>query len=148
MSESVDSATRRDLSDDLSFLLARANALSLGHGNAALAEHGLKVRSYSVLAMACGDAPPSQREIADHLRLDPSQVVALVDGLQARGLLERRTDAADRRANVVVATAAGHALYDRAGADVAASEGAFLRVLSDTDRAHLARLLSVLAFSE
>ena len=73
--------------DDLSFLLARANALSLAAGNAALAQHGLRVRSYSVLALAAGDARPSQRELAEFLRLDPSQVVALVDDLQARGLV-------------------------------------------------------------
>ncbi|MDQ2698388.1 MAG: MarR family transcriptional regulator, partial [Actinomycetota bacterium] len=40
------------LNDDVSFLLARANALSLAAGNAALAVYGLRVRSYSVLALA------------------------------------------------------------------------------------------------
>ena len=77
----------RGSTDDLSFLLARANALSLAAGNAALAQHGLRARSYSVLALAAGDARPSQRELAELLRLDPSQVVALVDDLQRRGLV-------------------------------------------------------------
>ena len=91
--ESVESTTgaetaatpAADLFDDLSFLLARANALSLAAGNAALGAYGLRVRSYSVLALAAGGRRPSQRELAELLRLDPSQVVALVDDLQARG---------------------------------------------------------------
>ena len=66
------------LVEDVSFLLARANALSLASGNVSLAPHGLKVRSYSVLALACEDVHPSQREVAEFLRLDPSQVVSLV----------------------------------------------------------------------
>src|SRR5688572_23016252 len=88
------------LGGDLVFLLARANALTLAAANAALAEHGLKARSYSVLALAADGARPTQRELAEFLRLDPSQVVALVDGLEKRQLVERRTDPADRRANV------------------------------------------------
>src|SRR5690554_1296968 len=72
----------RALIDDTSFLLARASALSNSAGNAALAEFGLKVRSYSVLELAADGGRTSQREIAEFLRLDPSQVVALVDELQ------------------------------------------------------------------
>ena len=66
--------------------------MALAAGNASLAEHGLKARSYSVLALPASDARPSQRELAEFLRLDPSQVVGLVDGLQARGLVRREPD--------------------------------------------------------
>ncbi|MFT4305520.1 MAG: MarR family transcriptional regulator, partial [Microbacterium sp.] len=112
------------LGGDLSFLLARANAVSVATGNAALSVHGLRVRSYSVLALAADGARPTQRELADFLRLDPSQVVSLVDELQDRGLVARETDPADRRAKVVVITASGRALFDRARADAAAAERA------------------------
>lgn len=141
-------AAASDLDDAVSFLLARANAVSMAAGNAALARTGLKVRSYSVLAMAVGREQPSQREIAEYLRLDPSQVVALVDDLQRRGLVERRPDPTDRRANTVVATDAGHALYRRAREDVAASEEAVLSELSDQQRSALAELLRPIAFPD
>src|SRR5690606_31144169 len=95
------------LVDQTSFLLARANARSLALGNAALVGLGLRVRSYSVLALVGGDERPSQRELATFLSLDPSQVVALVDDLEARGLVERVADPRDRRANVVRATPQG-----------------------------------------
>jgi DNA-binding MarR family transcriptional regulator len=136
------------LTDDLSFLLARANALSLAAGNAAMAAHGLKVRSYSVLALAVSDVRPSQRELAEFLRLDPSQVVALVDELQAQGLVVREADPADRRANVVTATKKGRALFERAEVSARAAEKALHSSLSATDREQLTALLRAIAFPD
>lgn len=136
------------LADDLSFLLARANALSLSAGNAALAPHGLKARSYAVLAFVAGDAFPSQREVAAFLRLDPSQVVALVDDLQSRGLVERRPDPADRRANVVHATDAGRALHARARESAQEAERSLHAGLDADERDELAALLRRIAFSD
>ncbi|MFC8680505.1 MarR family winged helix-turn-helix transcriptional regulator [Microbacterium ureisolvens] len=136
------------LTDDLSFLLARANAIALAAGNAALAEHGLKARSYSVLVLAAGDARPSQRELAEFLRLDPSQVVSLVDELQSRKLVERRPDPSDRRANVVVATDAGRELVATARDAARAAEERVHAQLTESDREALATLLRTLAFPE
>jgi len=134
------------LVDDLGFLLARASAVSQAAANEALATHGLKVRSYSVLALAVTGGRPSQRELAGFLRLDPSQVVALIDDLERRGLVTREPDPRDRRANVVAATLAGRSLYRRAQADVEAGERRAHAGLSSADRAELARLLRVVAF--
>jgi DNA-binding MarR family transcriptional regulator len=138
-----------DLLDDFSFLLARANALSLAAGNAALSMHGLRVRSYSVLALAAGSRQPTQRELAELLRLDPSQVVALVDDLQKRGLVTRKPDPSDRRVNVVVATEDGRAAHGAASRSVAAAQDAqLLDNFSDSERTQLAELLHRLAFPE
>lgn len=134
------------LSDDVSFLLARANAVSLAEGNAALAEHGLKVRSYSVLALVAADTRPSQRELAEFLRLDPSQVVSLVDDLQRRGLVVREPDPNDRRANVVVITPEGRALHRRAAAAAARAKSAVHGHLTPAQRDGLRDLLRVIAF--
>ena len=136
------------LTDDLSFLLARANAISLAAGNAALAEHGLKARSYSVLLLSAGEARPSQRELAEFLRLDPSQVVSLVDDLQSRGLVERRPDPADRRANVVIATDDGRRVAAAARESARAAEARVHAQLTSDDRRTLTALLRSLAFPE
>ncbi|AEB43283.1 MULTISPECIES: MarR family winged helix-turn-helix transcriptional regulator [Micromonospora] len=136
------------LAGDLSFLLARANALTLAAANAALAEHGLKARSYSVLALAADDVRPTQRELAEFLRLDPSQVVALVDGLEKRQLVERQTDPADRRANVLVATDAGRALFAQAQESARAVELGLLAAVTPQDHERLAQLLRLLAFPD
>ncbi|OCG73304.1 MarR family winged helix-turn-helix transcriptional regulator [Microbacterium sediminis] len=132
--------------DDLSFLLARANAVSLEAASAALRPFGLKPRSYSVLALALSDHRPSQREIAEYLRLDPSQVVALVDDLQSRGLVERETDPSDRRAKVVTATVDGARLFATAGARVRQAEREVFGVLDDAERAMLRKLIDRVAF--
>lgn len=134
------------LGGDLSFLLARANALALAAANAALAQHGLKARSYAVLALAADDVRPTQRELAEFLRLDPSQVVALVDELEKRQLVERRTDPADRRANVLVATDAGRALFARARQSARAVELGLLAAVTPEEHERLADLLRLLAF--
>lgn len=136
------------ISEDISFLLARANALSVASGNAALAETGLKVRSYSVLALAAADTRPTQRELSEFLRLDPSQVVALVDDLQARGLVERQPDPADRRANVVVATPAGRALQARGEAATQAAERRLHANVTDAERTQLADMLRRIAYPD
>lgn len=138
-------AVPADLFDDVSFLLARANAFSLAMGNAALAEHGLRVRSYSVLALAAGGRRPSQRELAELLRLDPSQVVALVDDLQKRGLVARQPDPGDRRANVVVVTDEGRVVYARAASAAANAQAEMLADLTAAERDQLAVLLRRLA---
>jgi len=110
-----------------------------------MAPHGLKVRSYSVLALAVSDARPSQRELAEFLRLDPSQVVALVDELQTRGLVMREPDPADRRANVVTATPAGRSLFAQAERSARAAERDLHSDLSEVERAQLLGLLRRLA---
>lgn len=136
------------LTEDLSFMLARANALSLAAGNAALAPHGLKARSYSVLALAVDGAGPSQRELAAFLRLDPSQVVALVDDLQRRGLVERKPDPSDRRANVVLATDAGRDLHAAALESAQGAERSLHAALDAEEREQLAALLRRIAFAD
>lgn len=132
---------------DISFLLARANAVSLGKASAHLRAHDLRIRSYSVLALACDETRPSQKEIAEFLRLDPSQVVSLIDDLQRRGFVERVPDPRDRRSNVLVATKAGQAAHAKARVDVLRAEDELLAGLDAADRDALGRILRRLAFS-
>jgi DNA-binding MarR family transcriptional regulator len=51
--------------------------------------------------------PLSMRELADRLYLDPSNLTALVDRLEALGLVERTADAEDRRVKRLVITQKG-----------------------------------------
>jgi DNA-binding MarR family transcriptional regulator len=104
------------------------------------------VRSYSVLSLACSGRNPSQRELADFLSLDPSQIVALVDELEQRGLVARETDPHDRRSKGIVATAAGRTLYAAAKKIVRAAEDRSLTDLSRIEREQLRDLLQRIAF--
>jgi DNA-binding MarR family transcriptional regulator len=51
--------------------------------------------------------PVSQRQISDHLGLDASDVVGVLDILEAAGMVERQRDPHDRRRHAVVLTARG-----------------------------------------
>jgi DNA-binding MarR family transcriptional regulator len=144
----VDRLRESTLAQDLIFLIARANALALAAANAALAEHGLKPRSYSVLALAADGVRPTQRELAEFLRLDPSQIVALVDEMEKRKLVERSPDPTDRRANVVVATEAGRALFAKAQKSARTVERALKAAVPPEERERLGELMRQLAFRE
>jgi DNA-binding MarR family transcriptional regulator len=110
-----------DLTDDVGYLLTRASGLVVRATNAALADVGLRVRQYSVLVLADDTRDGiSQRDLAEVLGLDPSQVVALVDELAAAGLVERRPSPTDRRQRLVAATAQGVRVRRRADAAAAA----------------------------
>jgi DNA-binding MarR family transcriptional regulator len=133
----------RPLADDLGFLLSRASGQVLRATNAALAPHGLRVRQYSVLALACEAADGlSQRELATVLGLDPSQVVLLVDELVAAGLVERQAPEADRRTRLVVPTAAGRRVREAAGRDADASVEQPLGLIGESERDRLRDMLT------
>jgi DNA-binding MarR family transcriptional regulator len=133
------------LADEIEFLTARATSLGSSLANMMLADLDLKVRSYSVLSLACSGQNPSQRELADFLRLDPSQIVALVDQLEARGAVVREADPRDRRSKVIAATPAGRQLYTRAAAIVQEAEEHALHRLNAAEREQLRSLLRRIA---
>jgi DNA-binding MarR family transcriptional regulator len=54
--------------------------------------------------------PQSQRELARRLHYDPSNITALADSLEERGLVERRADASDRRFRLLALTPEGERL--------------------------------------
>jgi DNA-binding MarR family transcriptional regulator len=134
------------LGQDLEFLTARARALGNAQANVELASLGLKARSYAVLSLACSGQNPSQRELAEFLSLDASQIVALVDGLEKQGLVAREQDPRDRRSNVITGTAAGNALHSQAVSAIATAENRSMAALSSDEREELRRLLTLIAF--
>jgi DNA-binding MarR family transcriptional regulator len=111
--------------------------------NAALAEHGLRVRSYAVLVLACEAADGlRQRELSAVLGLDPSQVVLLVDDLAAAGLVERQAAETDRRTRLVVPTPEGRRVRAAAGEAADAAVEVPLGLLGDAERDRLRDMLT------
>lgn len=80
-------------------------------------------------------------ELAERLRIAPRSTTEVVDGLEERGLVQRRPDPEDRRATYVSLTAEGQRVADAIQANRAATGDRILGSLSPTDRAHLARIL-------
>ncbi|MFF4208011.1 MarR family winged helix-turn-helix transcriptional regulator [Streptomyces sp. NPDC001796] len=72
----------------------------------AAAEHaltGAQARLLSLLSLE----PLPMRRLAQKLKCEPSNVTGIVDRLEARGLVERRPDPADRRVKLAAATEEG-----------------------------------------
>lgn len=135
-----------ELAGEASFLIARARSRGSALANDRLAPLGLRVRSYSVLSLACSGLRPTQRELAEFLSLDPSQIVALVDALEKDGHVQRVPDPSDRRSKLIEATPSGAALYARARALTCEAEDVSLGGLSATEKAEFLELLSKAAF--
>ena len=77
--------------------------------------------------------------------IDPSDVVAAVNELEARGFLTRRRDPHDARRNVVTLTSGGRKELARLDAVVADIQDRFLAPLSAAERRTLLKLLGKLA---
>lgn len=108
-------------------------------------ELGMRPGCFGVLnAVAMAPSPPAQRDLADQLAIDPSDVVGLVDDLEHAGLLVRERDPEDRRRNALSLTDAGREARARYLRVAAAVDEELLGVLDPADRAELRRLLDVL----
>ena len=83
-----------------------------------------------------------QRDIAELTRTSAASVSSLLKGLEARGLVERRTVPGDERSKRVFATPAGAELIDGFGAAMAAADETILAPLEQDERDALHALLS------
>jgi DNA-binding MarR family transcriptional regulator len=127
------------------FLLAR-----VGHAIKALAieefeRAGFSLYQYSVLAVLGEGAKETQATVADALGLDRSQLVGVLDGLEERGLIERRRDPIDRRRHTVSVTAEGKRELVKMRAILARIEDSFFEPLDARARQGLQDALLLLA---
>ena len=106
-----------------------------------LAPLGLEPREFALLRAVGSAEGQSQQALAERLGIPASRMVAHIDALQARGLLDRRPNPEDRRAHAVHLTDAGRELMAR-GLEVAAGhERALCADLSAAERQQLLDLL-------
>ena len=85
--------------------------------------------------------PQSQRELARRLHYDPSNITALADSLESRGLIERRADASDRRFRLLALTPEGERLRVSLEERLAQPPN-FLDRLTPTEQKQLLQLLA------
>jgi DNA-binding MarR family transcriptional regulator len=85
--------------------------------------------------------PVSQRDVAERMGIDPSDVVDLVDRLETAGFLRRRRDERDRRRYALELTPAGGQAIGRFAAVARAVDEAVLAVLEPDQRETLRALI-------
>jgi DNA-binding MarR family transcriptional regulator len=116
----------------LGFLLKHAELRYAQLTSAALEPVGISPREWATLSCLDEQAGRSQREVADLLGVDRTTMVALVDQLQAKGLVRRQSQAGDRRKNAVELTSAGRDARRRGAGILDDCERTFLAVLGGT----------------
>lgn len=115
----------------LIFRFARASAWRLGQG---LRGSGLRWPEFAVLHHLDAQGPVAQRDLALALRIQPSNLVAVLDQLEDRGLLARSPDPEDRRRHRVELTRAGQLAVERARETTRRAERDLLAPLSAAER--------------
>ncbi|QGN34207.1 MarR family winged helix-turn-helix transcriptional regulator [Microlunatus sp. Gsoil 973] len=112
------------------------------HSLAVLHPLGLRPRHLVALTVIRGRNGLLQSELADELQLDSTNVVGLLNELEAEGLIERRRSTTDRRRHNVLLTDAGNAKLAQAERALDAAENAVFGRLDTDDRSTLYALLA------
>src|ERR1700728_2970005 len=123
------------------FLLAQLGA----HAASRFAEHlealELTPPDAGILRLLRVAAGPSQQELAAKLQIHPSRLVAVLDNLEKRGLVERRANPDDRRLYSLHLTKDGGEVLERIGKVAREHQDALLTALSREERNELTTLL-------
>ncbi|MQY26498.1 hypothetical protein NRB56_20680 [Nocardia sp. RB56] len=125
----------------LALLVARFVSAYLEEFLASAEGHGLTLTQAKMLLAL--NEPPSElpmRVLASRLTCDPSNLTGVADRMEARGLVRRTVNPADRRVKYLVATEAGRELADR----IRAGQARSLRALAELTAAEERQLESML----
>jgi DNA-binding MarR family transcriptional regulator len=133
------------LTSRLGYLLKHAQQRLVLAAGPAMAPYGIDGRELAVMTVLAADYPLSQHEAAERLGVDRTTMVALVDDLEAKGLVERHRSLQDRRKNIVQLTQAGEHCLDGAGRARDEIEREFLAPLGDELGQQFLRALQILA---
>ncbi|HZU40435.1 MAG TPA: winged helix DNA-binding protein [Solirubrobacteraceae bacterium] len=111
---------------------------------AAAAEAGLTPTRVAVLLQVVREGPVRLAELVESEGINPTMLSRVIADLVEAGLLERVSDASDRRAAWVSATAAGRRLAERMRRERTDAVNLALGQLSAADRRALERALPAL----
>ncbi|HET7417880.1 MAG TPA: MarR family winged helix-turn-helix transcriptional regulator [Solirubrobacterales bacterium] len=125
----------------LAFLLSQVGTHAARRFSERIAEVELNPPLFRVLNLIDAAEGQSQQAIGAAIQVPPSRMVALVDELEQRGLVERRPDPADRRVRALYLTRKGRSTLTRGRKIASAHEEELTSGLSETDRTRLTKLL-------
>jgi DNA-binding MarR family transcriptional regulator len=142
----VTGAPQVEQSDNAPFNSVGFTVSSTGHAvsrrfKETLAPLELEPREFALLRAVAADEGASQQAIGERQQIPPSRMVAFVDALEARGLLERRHNPHDRRTRELHLTASGRKLLLRAFTLASELEAELCADLSADERQQLIDLL-------
>ncbi|MFH8699891.1 MarR family winged helix-turn-helix transcriptional regulator [Streptomyces chartreusis] len=124
-----------------SWLLGRAAARGRALVTEALAAEGMKMWHHVVLSAVHDLAPVAQADLGRSVRLDPKDLVGILNDLQSEGLVVREPDPKDRRKNAVSLTDEGARLLKRCEKAAREANDTLLAPLSSAERDRFTALL-------
>jgi DNA-binding MarR family transcriptional regulator len=130
------------------FLLSQLGAANARWFHDTLVPVGLEPRQFAILRFVSLNEGQSQQALGDSLQIAPSRMVALIDELEERGLMERRPNPTDRRARALHLTAEGRRSLAGAMERALAHEAELTAVLGPGERDALIDMLLRIATAQ
>lgn len=144
----IDTPPGELLARSVGFLLSKLGFCASSGFTAVLAPLGIQPQHFGVLRFVDAMEGQSQQAMAEALQMPPSRIVAFVDDLEERKLVERRRNPSDRRAHALYLTAEGRAMFERAMEVAIEFENDLCANLTRAEREQLLDLLRRLAASQ
>lgn len=132
-----------NIDDQPGYYIRRLHQISVGVFLQELADVGITPVQYAALQTVANQAGTDQRTLARSIALDASTTGGVLDRLEQRGLLERRTAPTDRRARQLWLTPAGEALLHEAVPAMLQAQQQILAPLTERQRSEFMRLLRI-----
>jgi MarR family transcriptional regulator, lower aerobic nicotinate degradation pathway regulator len=147
IAEGTRTAAKPELTQHGGFLLAQLGLAVTRRYRCALSPIGLKPRETHALLRLRDDGAMTQQALGAALDIDASNLVALLNDLEADSLISRRRDPEDRRRHVVEVSKRGAKLVDEVERAAAEVEDQFFAALDEDERVALQGLLARVARS-
>jgi DNA-binding MarR family transcriptional regulator len=133
------------LGDSIGYLLRRAQVAIFQRFFELFAHFDIRPAEYSALAVIERNPGLSQTRLADALAIRKTNLVALIDVLEERGLALRKSTANDRRSHALYLTPKGAALVGRLHRLDAALNKSISRMMTGDERRRLCAVLRQLS---
>lgn len=133
-----------DIDDQPGHNIRRLHQISVGIFLQELGELGITPVQYAALQNVANHPGIDQRTLARTIALDASTTGGVVDRMESRGWLERRTSPEDRRSRQLVLTEAGIAVLSDAVPAMLRAQDQILAPLSERQRGEFMKLLRLL----
>ena len=132
----------------LAFLLSQVGVYASQQFHEAIAEADIHPPLFRVLNVVDAAEGQSQHTIGEAIQVPPSRMVAIVDELEDRGLIERRPHPGDRRVRALFLTPEGRKVLNRGRKIAMAHEERLTEGLSKKESEELISLLRKLAAAQ
>ncbi|MEO1660885.1 MAG: MarR family transcriptional regulator [Pseudomonadota bacterium] len=140
-----DANTEFTLARSVTHLLHRAQQAAVNESANGLADKGLTIRQFAVLAALNDDDGQSQSNLVEVTGIDRSTLADMVARMEKTGLVQRVKSAEDARAKAVSLTEAGRTAFEGAAPEVMEADAILTEELRKSRRESLLLSLAVIS---